>query len=215
MPERADDRRVEPTFGTPPDAKPNPNEDKAASAPTSDPAAEAAPGADIAAVQARLQAAQTALAEHQDKFLRAKAEAENARRRAEADIANVRKFAIEAFAGELLPVRDSLELAKGFDLTQGPDVTKKVVEGLDLTLKLVDTAFKKFGIALVDPGGQKFDPEQHQAMTMMESDEVAPNHVLKVVQKGYLLNGRLLRPAMVVVAKAKAAEAPKTDTPPA
>lgn len=213
MPDRADDRRVEPTFGTTPDTKPNPNAQKPE--PVSADAGAVTESAELAALQTQLQTAQTALADHQDKFLRAKAEAENARRRADADIANVRKFAIEAFAGELLPVRDSLELAKGFDLTQGPEVTQKVVEGLALTLKLVDTAFQKFGITLVDPVGEKFDPEKHQAMSMMESDAVPPNHVLKVVQKGYLLNGRLLRPAMVVVAKAKAADPPKTDTPPA
>lgn len=213
MPERADDRRVEPTFGTSPDAKPNPNAEKPE--PTSTETGAAAEPPELTALQTQLQNAQAALADHQDKFLRAKAEAENARRRAEADIANVRKFAIEAFAGELLPVRDSLELAKGFDLTQGPEVTRKVVEGLELTLKLVDTAFQKFGVTLIDPAGERFDPEKHQAMTMMESDAVAPNHVLKVVQKGYLLNGRLLRPAMVVVAKARAADSPKTDAPPA
>lgn len=162
----------------------------------------------VAALKEELARAQASAAEHQDKFLRAKAETENIRRRAETDVANARKFGIEAFAAELLAVRDSLELAKGVDLSQGGDVTKKMIEGLDLTLKLFDAAFQKFALTVIDPAGEKFDPDRHQAMTVLETDDVPPNHVVKVVQKGYLLNNRLLRPAMVVVAKAKAAPAP-------
>ena len=190
MPDRGENR-IEPTFGD--------------DAPHSAPGAESA-GAESAAVAAlkeELARAQASAAEHQDKFLRAKAETENIRRRAETDVANARKFGIESFAGELLAVRDSLELAKGVDLSQGGDVTKKMVEGLDLTLKLFDAAFQKFGLTVIDPAGEKFDPDRHQAMTMLETDDVAPNHIVKVVQKGYLLNNRLLRPAMVVVAKPK------------
>lgn len=197
MPERADDRRVEPTLGTPaqPAEPENPQQET------------------VESLRAQLQAAQAAAAEHQDKFLRAKAEAENVRRRADVDVANARKFGIEAFAAELLPVHDSLDLARGVDLGQGTDVVKKVVEGLDLTLRLIDAAFQKFGIVAVNPVGEKFDPERHQAMSMVETDEVPPNHVLKVVQRGYLLNNRLLRPAMVMVAKAKAAPTAGGATP--
>lgn len=194
MPDRGE-TRIEPTFGD--------------ETPTASPVAEA-PSPDSAAVAAlkqELERAQASAAESQDKFLRAKAETENIRRRAETDVANARKFGIEAFASELLAVRDSLELAKGVDLSQGGDVAKKMVEGLDLTLKLFDAAFQKFALTLIDPMGEKFDPERHQAMTMLETDDVPPNHVVKVVQKGYLLNNRLLRPAMVVVAKAKSAPA--------
>lgn len=154
-----------------------------------------------------LEAALAASAALEDKFLRAKAETENVRRRAEIDLSNSRKYAIESFAAELLPVRDSLDLARSVDLGQ-PDVVKKVVEGLDLTLKMMETAFQKFGLAVVDPKGEKFDPERHQAVTMLESDEVPANHVLHVMQKGYLLNNRLLRPAMVVVSKGKTAPGP-------
>ncbi len=197
MPDRADDRRIEPVLGdTKGDAAPQP-----ASAPSGDPT--------VAALEEQLKQAQAALAEAQDKFLRAKAETENVRRRADNDIAQARKFALEPFAQELLPVRDSLDLAKGFDLSKGAEVAQKVAEGLGLTLKLLDSVFQKFSIVVVDPEGQKFDPEKHQAVTMMESDTVPPNHVVKVVQKGYLINNRLLRPAMVVVAKAK--EAPTSE----
>lgn len=190
MPDRADERRIEPTLGDPKIDAPPSAPEAGTSAPTEE-------------LQNQLKQAQAALAEAQDKFMRAKAETENIRRRAEADVAHARKFAIEPFANELLPVRDSLELAKSFDLGQGPEVAKKVVEGLDLTLKLMDTAFQKFSVTAVDPQGQKFDPEKHQAMTLMESSDVPENHILKVVQKGYLLNNRLLRPAMVIVAKPK------------
>lgn len=192
MSDRAENR-IEPTFGDKPDA-PAGNEAPAA----------AVDSAVVAELKQQLATAQASVAEHQDKFLRAKAESENIRRRAETDVANARKFGIEAFATELLAVRDSLELAKGVDLGQGAEVLKKMVEGLDLTLKLMDAAFQKFALTVVDPAGEKFDADKHQAITMMETDEVPPNHVWKVVQKGYLLNNRLLRPAMVVVAKAKA-----------
>ena len=197
MPDRGENR-IEPTFGD--DTQPS-----AAGAGADNTGADSA---GIAALKEQLERAQASVAEHQDKFLRAKAETENIRRRAETDVANARKFGIEAFASELLAVRDSLELAKGVDLSQGGDVTKKMIEGLDLTLKLFDAAFQKFALTVIDPAGEKFDPDRHQAMTVLETDDVPANHVVKVVQKGYLLNNRLLRPAMVVVAKAKTAPTP-------
>lgn len=175
----------------------------------------AEPGKDKPAAESRiqeleqqLQAALAASAENLDKFLRAKAETENIRRRAEIDMANAHKYAIERFAAEMLAVRDSLELAKTVDLKDSK-VVERVWEGLDLTLKLMDAALQKFALTVIDPQGQRFDPEKHQAMSVIETDEMAPNHVLKVVQKGYLLNNRLLRPAMVIVSKAKAEDSEK------
>ncbi len=162
-------------------------------------------------LEQQLQEALAAAKENLDKFLRAKAETENIRRRAQIDVADAHKYAIERFAGELLAVRDSLELAKTVDLKDSK-VVEQVLEGLDLTLKLMDAAFQKFALTVIDPQGQKFDPEKHQAMTLMETDTVPPNHVVKVVQKGYLLNNRLLRPAMVIVAKAKAQGAGEQPT---
>lgn len=161
------------------------------------------PSVRIQELEAELASAKAQAAESNERFLRAKAETENIRRRAELDVAAAHKYGIERFAGELLGVRDSLDLARAVDLSGGPEVMTKMVEGLDLTLKLMETAFQKFGLTVVDPQGQKFDPEKQQAITMVETDEVPPNHVVKVVQKGYQLQDRLLRPAMVVVAKAK------------
>jgi molecular chaperone GrpE len=145
------------------------------------------------------------VAESQDKLLRALAEAENIRRRAETDVANAHKYAIERFANEMLAVRDSLERARAMDL-KGEGVIDKVIEGLDLTLKLMDSGLQKFAIQTVDPQkGDKFDPNRHQAMSLIETSEVPPQHVVVALQKGYLLNDRLLRPALVMVAKAPAA----------
>lgn len=167
-------------------------------------------GDELAALRAEIEAARAAAAEANEKFLRAVAESENMRRRAEAEAANARKFAVERFAGEMLAVRDSLELARAVDLgAGGADAVAKMHEGLDLTLKLMDNIFQKFALTTVAPqAGEKFDPSRHQAMGTMESGEMAPNHVLTLVQKGYLLHERLLRPAMVIVSKAAAANNP-------
>jgi molecular chaperone GrpE len=179
--------------------------------PTSSPAAAqtpvaetpAAPAVDLAALQAELDAARAQAAENLDKFMRAKAETENLRRRAETDVASAHKFAIERFALEMLAVKDSLERARAVDLQGGGAVLEKMFEGIDLTLKLMDSIFQKFALTEVNPAkGDKFDPERHQAMSMQESAEVPANHVLMALQKGYLLNNRLLRPALVIVAKA-------------
>jgi molecular chaperone GrpE len=143
------------------------------------------------------------VAEALDKYLRAKAEVENTRRRAEIDAANARKYGIERFAAELLAVRDSLELARTVDIQQeNHTALEKMHEGLDLTLKLMDTAFQKVALKVIDPKGEKFDPEKHQAVSTVESDAIAPGYVAQVVQKGYTLHERLLRPAMVIVTKA-------------
>ncbi|MDH4047735.1 MAG: nucleotide exchange factor GrpE [Gammaproteobacteria bacterium] len=135
--------------------------------------------------------------ENWDKYLRAVAELENVRKRSQRDIDNARKFALERFAGELLAVRDSLEL--GLSAADGADVGA-FREGCEATLKLLISTMQQFGISEIDPLGEPFDPQLHEAMTMQPSAEAEPGSVLTVFQKGYELNGRLLRPARVVVA---------------
>jgi len=143
--------------------------------------------------------------EHWEQCLRLQAEMENTRRRAERDVEHAHKFGLEKFALELLPVKDSLEL--GLQAAESDDANvEKLREGTALTLKMFATALEKFGIQEVDPLGEPFNPELHQAMTMQESREQPPNTVTAVMQKGYLLNDRLLRPAMVMVAKAPAGD---------
>ncbi len=127
------------------------------------------------------------------------AEFENFRKRAERELDNARKFAIERFAQELVGVGDSLEAGiNAATANPGP----ALLEGAQATLKQLHRAFDKAGIKLIDPQGQPFDPAWHEAMAVQESDDVAPDTVLSVIQKGYSLNGRLLRPARVIVSKA-------------
>ena len=136
-----------------------------------------------------------------DDVLRAHADAQNVKRRAEQDVEKARKFALESFARELLAVVDNLERA--LEATAGQDeAVKPVTEGVELTLKSFLDALRKFNVEAVDPQGEPFDPNLHQAMSMVENSEVEPNSVIAVMQKGYTLNGRLLRPAMVMVSKA-------------
>lgn len=135
-----------------------------------------------------------------DRFVRAQAEVENVRRRSEKDLQNAHKYALERFARELLPVVDSLELglqAAGADVAGA----RALREGMELTLKQLLAVLERFEIKVIDPVGQRFDPERHQAMAMEPSADVESNTVVKVFQKGYLLNDRLLRPAMVVVSQ--------------
>lgn len=162
----------------------------------------------------QLESARAELAEHKDHYLRAVAEAENVRRRADNDIASARKFAIEGFASEVLSVRDSLEIARSLEINEDDaGAIAKMKEGLDLTLKQLDNTLSKFSIEAVDPQkGDKLDPERHQAMSTQESDNVPSNHILSVIQKGYMIHGRLLRPAMVVVAKKPQGEQPDGET---
>jgi len=167
--------------------------------------AESSAGGDLEKLRAELEAAKAEAAAHLDRFLRAKAEADNVRKRTENEIANIRKYAVESFAGELLAVHDSLDLARSVSLADAAAAVEKMHEGLELTLKLMDGVLARFGVVQIDPRGERFDPERHQALSMVESAEVAPNHIVTVVQKGYLLHDRLLRPAMVIVAKAKPA----------
>lgn len=159
-------------------------------------------------LRSELEGAKAQAAENLDKFLRARAEAENTRRRAEIDLANAHKYGIERFAAELLTVRDSLELARTVDIHQeNQTALARMHEGLDLTLRQMDEVFRKFGLSTIDPAGERFDPDKHHAISVAETSEVPANHVLSVMQKGALLNDRVLRPAMVVVAKAPAAPA--------
>jgi molecular chaperone GrpE len=139
-----------------------------------------------------------------DAALRAQADAQNVMRRAEHDVEKARKFALERFCNELLPVVDNLERA--LEATVGGivgnnDVVRPIAEGVELTLKSFLDALKKFNIEAVDPQGEPFDPQFHQAMSLVENPDVEPNTVIAVMQKGYTLNGRLVRPAMVMVSK--------------
>jgi molecular chaperone GrpE len=140
------------------------------------------------------------VADARDAALRAQADAQNVTRRAEQDVEKARKFALERFCSELLPVVDNLERA--LEAAAGDDeIVKPIAEGVELTLKSLLDALKKFNIEPVDPQGEPFDPQVHQAMSMVENGEVEPNTVIAVMQKGYTLNGRLVRPAMVMVSK--------------
>ncbi len=145
--------------------------------------------------------------EHWDKLLRLQAEMENSQRRAQRELENAHKYGLEKFAQELLPVKDSLEMGLAAVDENEHEAMVKLREGTELTLKMLGAALDKFGIKEVNPEGQPFSPEQHQAMAMQESAEHAPNTVMAVMQKGYLINDRLLRPAMVIVSKAPAAPA--------
>ena len=167
---------------------------------------EAAAGDDDA--QQRIYALETALSEaeakikdQQEGVLRARADMENARRRAEAEVEKARKFALERFAGELLPVVDNLERALEAGDSSN-DAVKPLLDGVEMTQKSFISTIEKFGVKSIDPQGETFNPELHQAMSMQESADHEPNTVMAVMQKGYELNGRLLRPAMVMVARA-------------
>ena len=152
-------------------------------------------------IEQLLKQAELAAQEHHDAWLRAKAEGDNIRKRAQADIANAHKYAIENFSTELLAVKDSLEAA----LANSNVTVENLRSGVELTLKQLNSAFEKFRVTEVSPAGQKFDPHRHQAISTVESD-AEPNTVVQVFQKGYLLNDRVIRPAMVAVAKARAIE---------
>ncbi len=151
-------------------------------------------------LQQLLEDARAKADENWDKLLRAQAELENLRKRTARDVENAHKYALEKFAGELLGVRDSLEL--GVDAASTETDPLKLKEGSELTLKMLVQVMDKFGIKEINPQGDKFDPELHQAMTLQENAELPPNTVIAVMQKGYTLNDRLVRPAMVIVSKA-------------
>ena len=149
-------------------------------------------------LEAELLDAQARAQEHWNSYLRAVAETENVRKRALRDVEAASRYAIERFAGDLLEARDSLEL--GLAVGPGADPAR-LFEGMEATLRLVDRAFEKAGLQRVDPAGQPFNPELHEAMATQPSAEHPPGTVVAVVQKGYVLNGRLLRPARVLVSR--------------
>lgn len=168
----------------------------------SQPAAEASPppaepeSEIIPSLQEMLKKAELDAQEHRDAWLRARAEADNIRKRAQADVANAHKYALENFAAALLPVRDSLEAALAADNS----TAEALRNGVELTLRQLISVFEKFNLAEINPVGEKFDAHKHQAMTMVEST-APPNTVVHVMQKGYLLNDRVIRPALVTVSK--------------
>lgn len=142
--------------------------------------------------------------ENWGRYVRAQAELENLRKRSQRELENAHKYAVERFATELLPVRDSLEL--GLTHSQEEAEAQKLHEGMELTLKMVDQLMDRLNIREINPQGEPFNPEYHQAMSTQENAEVPPNTVIAVMQKGYTLNDRLLRPALVIVS-----QAPKSD----
>lgn len=162
-------------------------------------AAEELAGLSLEEALDRLAAAEEECRRSEDKLLRIQAEMQNLRRRAEQDIERAHKFGQERFAGELLVVMDNLERALNAASEHDDEVVKAIHEGVNLTLKSFADCFAKFNIEAVDPMGEPFDPAVHQAMSMRENGEVEPNTVIAVMQKGYTLHGRVLRPAMVVV----------------
>jgi len=154
-----------------------------------------------------LATAQSTVSDQKDSVIRAKAEVDNIRRRSAQDVEKARKFALEKFANEMLTTVDNLERALQ-SIDKEDESKKSVIEGVELTLQGLIASLDKFGVKAVDPQNEPFNPELHQAMSMQEVPDVAPNTVIAVMQKGYELNGRLIRPAMVMVSKA----APAVDT---
>ena len=155
----------------------------------------------IARLEAELAEAKDTIEGQKDSVVRAAAEVDNIRRRAAQDVEKAHKFALEKFANELLPVIDNMDRAIEFADKEN-EAIKPVIEGVELTVKSFTDALAKFNVEVVNPQGEKFNAEFHQAMSMQPSTDVEPNTVIAVMQKGYTLNGRLLRPAMVMVSKA-------------
>ncbi|WP_302140283.1 nucleotide exchange factor GrpE [Halomonas alkalicola] len=162
-------------------------------------AAEASDNPEAEVLAARVEELEQSVAEAKDQALRAAAEAQNVRRRAEQEAEKARKFALEKFVKELLPVVDSLEKALE---AMADEATEAHREGVAMTLKMQRDVLAKFGVEILEPAGEPFDPQFHEAMAMVPNPELDPNTVMDVFQKGYLLNGRLVRPAMVVVSQA-------------
>jgi len=169
--------------------------------PEIDPAALTEGAAPAAPQNDELAKAQAEIASLKDAFLRAKAETDNARKIAQADVAKAHKFAIESFAEDLLPVKDALEKA----LATPNQTVESLKAGAELTLKALQNALARGGVVEVDPAGQKFDPNRHQAMQLVASSQPA-NTVVDVYQKGYLINDRILRPALVTVSNGEEAK---------
>jgi molecular chaperone GrpE len=179
------------------------NEAAGATTAAADTATNNPPGESMPSLEELLRAAELKAEEHHDAWLRAKAETENVRRRAQDDIAKAGKFASEKFAGELLAVKDSLEAALASQ-NQDADALRA---GVELTLRQLVAAFEKSSVGEINPLEAKFDPHRHQAISQVEADG-EPNRVINVLQKGYALHDRILRPALVVVSKARNAMEP-------
>ena len=155
----------------------------------------------LAALTKKLAIAEKKIDDQKDSVLRAQADMENLRRRAAQDIEKAHKFALDKFADGLLPVIDSLEMAISH-ADKDDEALKPMVDGVELTLKSMLATIEKFGLKVIDPKDEVFNPEKHQAMSMQAVEGVSANQVIAVMQKGYELNGRLVRPAMVMVSKA-------------
>ncbi len=150
----------------------------------------------------QLAEAQGKVKEYWDQIVRLKAEIENNRKRTQRDIESAHKYAVQNFVESLLPIADSMEMGIKAASVENVNIDS-IKQGIEMTHELFVNTMEKNGIQVIDPKGEKFDPELHQAMSMVESEEVEPNTVIDVMQKGYTLNDRLVRPAMVVVSKAK------------
>ena len=154
---------------------------------------------DVEFLQGQLEKLQEQSKVSLDKVVRAQAEMENLRKRAARDVENAHKYALEKFTDELLPIMDSLEL--GLSASVKAKNLDDLCKGMELTLEMFNTVMEKFGITMIEPKGEKFNPELHDAVSMQETDDSNSGIIIEVMQKGYTLNGRLIRPAMVVVAK--------------
>jgi molecular chaperone GrpE len=190
---------VEPTLKVEPTLRPDPEAPEPFGATTPAPS-EPLPAepATASPVDEQLRKAEAEAAEHREAFLRAKAEGDNIRKRAQVEVTNAHKFAVENFASGLLAVKDSLEAAL---IAENASV-ESMKSGVELTLKQLVAVFERFNLAEINPQGQKFDPHRHQAIGTLEA-EAEPNTVVKVLQKGYLLHDRVIRPALVMVSKTK------------
>lgn len=175
--------------------------------------AQAAPQAaqppSIEELQTALEAAQRDAARAREDFLRAQADMDNLRKRSAREVENAHKYGLERLVGEFLPVKDSMEL--GIAAAATAEDVASVREGLEMTLKMFDSALDKLGVTEISPAGEKFDPSYHQAMTTEQTEAREPGTVVTVIQKGYLLNDRLMRPALVTVAAAPPAEATQEE----
>ena len=154
---------------------------------------------DVEFLQGQLEKLQEQSKVSLDKVVRAQAEMENLRKRAARDVENAHKYALEKFTNELLPIMDSLEL--GLSASVKAKNLDDLCKGMELTLEMFNTVMEKFGITMIEPKGEKFNPELHDAVSMQETNDSNSGIIIEVMQKGYTLNGRLIRPAMVVVAK--------------
>ena len=183
---------VQPPATAPPEPEPQP-------AGAEDQAPPATPEVDIEALRAELEKAVEQAGAERDRALRTRAEMENLRKRAARDVENAHKYALQGFVGELLPIMDSLQL--GLAAAGDTEAVRDLREGMALTLKMFSAALEKFGVSVIDPLDEKFNPEQHEAVSMQEAEGKASGTVISVMQKGYELNGRLIRAATVMVAK--------------